>query len=176
MTWFSCRANGRLNQVDDSGKFKPDYIAFVKIRSTRHDLTIAEMKPTGASSSRLPSDLVKLGQQMKVMLNKLIGYIAASPVVCGILVEGEQKRFKLSRHVSFILVSIGKNCSLYEMDIIAQRFYCMVLLTSFPLCTSPSEFCLIPNMLLCMAHLKVISNKALICILNLKMSLARISP
>ncbi|KAG1045146.1 hypothetical protein G6F43_011332 [Rhizopus delemar] len=78
-------ANGRLNQVDQNGKFKPDYIAYVKIRSTRHDLTIAEVKPTGASLGKPPSDLVKLGQQMKLMLNNLISYKIPSPVVCGIL-------------------------------------------------------------------------------------------
>lgn len=88
---FSCRANGRLNQQneEDPGKFKPDYIAFVKIRSTRHDLAIAEVKPTNGRSGKPPSDFVKLGQQMKVMLNNLINYQVVAPVVCGILVEGK---------------------------------------------------------------------------------------
>ncbi|GAA5810219.1 hypothetical protein MFLAVUS_003638 [Mucor flavus] len=65
----------------------------------RHDITIAEVKPTCASSERLPSDLVKLGQQMKVMLDNVVNYRVGSPKVCGILVE-------------------GKNCSLYKMDIV----------------------------------------------------------
>ncbi|EIE79722.1 hypothetical protein RO3G_04427 [Rhizopus delemar RA 99-880] len=129
------RANGRLNQVDQNGKFKPDYIAYVKTRSTRHDLTIAEVKPTGASLGKPPSDLVKLGQQMKLMLNNLISNKIPSSVVCGILVE-------------------GKNCSLYKMDIIGHSFYRMVLIASFPLCTTPSELCLIPNMFLWMTYLK----------------------
>ncbi|RCH90099.1 hypothetical protein CU098_006699, partial [Rhizopus stolonifer] len=128
-------ANGRLNQVDQKGKFKPDYIAYVKTRSIRHDFTIAEVKPTDASSGKPPSDLVKLGQQMKVMLNNLISYKIPSSAVCGILVE-------------------GKNCSLYKMDIIGQSFYRMVHVTSFPLCTTPSELCLIPNMFLWMTYLK----------------------
>ncbi|KAI7893519.1 uncharacterized protein EV154DRAFT_479271 [Mucor mucedo] len=92
-------ANSRLNQQheNDQGKFNPDYIAYVKVRSIRHDVTIAEVKPTNAGSGRPPSDLVKLGQQMKVMLNNLVIYRIDPPTVCGILVE-------------------GSHCSLYKMN------------------------------------------------------------
>ncbi|CAO3673182.1 unnamed protein product [Rhizopus stolonifer] len=131
-------ANGRLNQADQNGKFKPDYVAYMRTRSTRHDLTVAEVKPTGVSSGKPPSDLVKLGQQMKVMLNNLISHKIPSPITCGILVE-------------------GKNCSLYKMDLIGQSFYRMVLLTSFPLCTTPSELCLIPNVFMWMTYIKDIT-------------------
>ncbi|KAG1057487.1 hypothetical protein G6F43_000686 [Rhizopus delemar] len=120
------------------GKFKPDYIAYVKTRSTRYDPTIAKVKPTSANPGKPPSDLVKLGQQMKVMLNNLISYKISSSVVCGILVE-------------------GKDCSLYKMDIIGQSFYRMVLVASFPLCTTLSKLCLVPNMSLCMIYLKDIT-------------------
>lgn len=74
---------------EKTGKFKPDYVAYVRTRSTRHDLTIAEVKPTESSSRKPPSDLVKLGQQMKLMLNNLVSYKIPNPVVCGILVEGK---------------------------------------------------------------------------------------
>ncbi|CAO3699003.1 unnamed protein product [Rhizopus stolonifer] len=102
-------ANARLNQVneEDKGRFKPDYIAYAKTRSTRHDITIAEVKPTHSRSGKPPSDLVKLGQQMKVMLNNLISHKVTDPIVCDILVK-------------------GKTCSLYKMDIIAPHFYRMM--------------------------------------------------
>ncbi|ORE08973.1 hypothetical protein BCV72DRAFT_202500, partial [Rhizopus microsporus var. microsporus] len=64
-------------------------------------------------------------------------------IVCGILVD-------------------GKNCSLYKMDTIGQSFYRMVLVASFSLCTTPSELCLIPNMFLWMAYLKIILVKTFI--------------
>ncbi|KAI7863564.1 hypothetical protein BDF14DRAFT_1941162 [Spinellus fusiger] len=39
-------ANGCLNQKNEDGlgKYKLDYISFVKIQSTRHDLAIVEVK------------------------------------------------------------------------------------------------------------------------------------
>ncbi|KAL0139729.1 hypothetical protein V8B55DRAFT_1447031, partial [Mucor lusitanicus] len=106
-------ANSRLNQQheNDQGKFKPDYIAYVKVRSIRHDVAIAEVKPTNAGSGRPPSDLVKLGQQMKIMLNNLVIRRVDSPTVCGILVE-------------------GSCCSLYKMNLIGHHFYSMVLLST----------------------------------------------
>lgn len=55
----------------------------------RHDVAIAEVKPASAGSRRPPSDLVKPGQQMEVLLNNLINYQVYSPTVCGILVEGK---------------------------------------------------------------------------------------
>ncbi|KAI7861271.1 hypothetical protein BDF14DRAFT_2000049 [Spinellus fusiger] len=132
-------ANGRLNPLNkDIRKFKPDYIAYIKTRSTRHDITVAEFKPVGTHSGKPPSDLVKLGQQMKTMLNDLISHKVGNPVVCGILVQ-------------------GKVCSLYKMDLIAPRFYRMILLASFSLCTSSSELCLIPNTFLWIAQLKDIT-------------------
>ncbi|KAL0080654.1 hypothetical protein F4703DRAFT_1918366 [Phycomyces blakesleeanus] len=56
-------ANGRLNQVDQNGKFKPNYIAYVKTRSIRHNLTIAEVKPTDASSGK-PLRYIKVGHDV----------------------------------------------------------------------------------------------------------------
>lgn len=40
-------ANSRLNKQDEeeSEKFKPDYIAYVEIRTEKHDFAIAEVKP-----------------------------------------------------------------------------------------------------------------------------------
>ncbi|KAI7880801.1 uncharacterized protein EV154DRAFT_450611 [Mucor mucedo] len=130
-------ANGRLHS-EKTGKFKPDYVAYVRTRSTRHDLTIAEVKPTESSSRKPPSDLVKLGQQMKLMLNNLVSYKIPNPVVCGILVE-------------------GKKCSLYKMDIVGPAFYRMVHVVSFSLCTNKSEVSLIPNMFMWMSCLKDIT-------------------
>ncbi|CAO3596119.1 unnamed protein product [Absidia cylindrospora] len=64
---------------------------------------------------------------MKVMLNNLVNYQVSSPIVCGILVE-------------------GKTCSLYKMDLTTPDFYRMIMLESFPWCTSRTELCLLPNM------------------------------
>lgn len=78
-----------MNYDDDKEKFKPDYLAFVTTRSTKHDFTIAEIKPPRTISGKPPSDLVKINQQIKVMLKNLVRHKVASPVVGGILFEGK---------------------------------------------------------------------------------------
>ncbi|ORE10872.1 hypothetical protein BCV72DRAFT_198731, partial [Rhizopus microsporus var. microsporus] len=85
-------ANRRLSQQNEENlvKLKPGYAAYIKIRNTRYDIAIAEVKPTSNRSSKLPSNLVKLGQQMKIMVNNLVNDHVPVPVVCGILVEGKQ--------------------------------------------------------------------------------------
>ncbi|CEG80215.1 hypothetical protein RMATCC62417_14584 [Rhizopus microsporus] len=82
-------ANGRLSQQNEENldKFKPDYAAYIKIRSTRYNIAIAEIKLTNNRSSKPPSDLDKLGQQRKIMVNSLVNEHVSAPVVCGILVE-----------------------------------------------------------------------------------------
>lgn len=99
VTKISCRANGRLSQENEAnpGKFKPDYAAYCRIRNHRFDLTVAEFKPPNGRAGSLISDKVKLGQQMKVMINKLIKHQVSHPVVGSILVEGNYTILKVKQ-------------------------------------------------------------------------------
>ncbi|SAM09812.1 hypothetical protein [Absidia glauca] len=154
------RANGRMSNEEEPaiGKF-----TFVQIRSSRHELAVGEFKSVKGRCSGPPSDLVKMGQEIKVMLNNLIKEGILSPVVCGILVEGNVwngASTLTTRPIPFFFLIptfflIGKTCATMKMDLSAPRFYRMVMLNSFPLCTSRSELSLLPNMLVQFTPLKV---------------------
>ncbi|KAG0179965.1 hypothetical protein DFQ29_001442, partial [Apophysomyces sp. BC1021] len=131
-------ANGQLNKTDDCdhGKFKPDYVAYVQKWRNRYDVLVAEFKPINRRNNRPPSDLVKLGQQMKIMINSIVKADISSPVVCGILVEGYQ-------------------CSTYKMDLPFPGVYRMVKLQDFVLCHDRSSLSSIPNMYRYLSQVKV---------------------
>jgi hypothetical protein len=87
------RANGQLggkrkNEEDEQSHFKPDHAVFVKQRSLRLDLSCAEAKSPVNTAIFPKSDLVKIGQEMKWMLNKIIREGVEMPVVGGVLATG----------------------------------------------------------------------------------------
>ncbi|KAG1109267.1 hypothetical protein G6F42_015707 [Rhizopus arrhizus] len=68
--------------LDDNVKsedYKPDLVSFYNQRNKRFDLVVAENKPRVNLSYCLPSDSVKLGQQMKVMMNRLVACHIPNP-------------------------------------------------------------------------------------------------
>lgn len=69
---------------------KPDWLCYVRPWSKKIDLALCEVKSPGKSGSADVSDFVKLGVEMKAMLNKLVGIIGIDDAaVFGILVEGK---------------------------------------------------------------------------------------
>ncbi|KAG1373432.1 hypothetical protein G6F61_010186 [Rhizopus arrhizus] len=86
-------ANGQLggkrkNEEDEQSHFKPAYAVFVKQRSLRLDLSCAEAKSPVNTAIFPKSDLVKIGQEMKWMLNKIIREGVEMPVVGGVPATG----------------------------------------------------------------------------------------
>lgn len=69
-------------------EFKPDYVLFVLQRSQRLDLTCVEAKSPSNRSVFPKSDLVKIGQEMRWMYNKLVVEGVQNPVVGDILISG----------------------------------------------------------------------------------------
>lgn len=98
---------------------------------------MAEFKPLNRKNTKPPSDLVKLGQRMKLMLNTIIKSNIEAPVVCGMLVEGYK-------------------CSTYKMDIPFPGVYRMINLQNFDICHDHSSFSSLPNMYKYLSQLKLI--------------------
>lgn len=95
------RANGQIggkrkSEDDDPHEFKPNYVLFVTQRSYRLDLTCAEAKSPSNRAVFPKSDLLKTGQEMRWMFNKLVREGIQNPVVGGILISGyDMHTFKM---------------------------------------------------------------------------------
>ncbi|KAI8079484.1 hypothetical protein BDF21DRAFT_420200 [Thamnidium elegans] len=77
-------ANISLNEVYK--EYKPDFGVYVNGLSKRFVVLVAEFKPV-ESKQRQESDLVKIGKQMRIMLNELLAIGVKDPVSSGILVS-----------------------------------------------------------------------------------------
>jgi hypothetical protein len=71
-------------------KTQPDYVAYVKTRlDLKYDIFVAEVKKPYAKANQLESDLVKVGKQMKKMIDCLLDLDIEQPIVCGLVIEGK---------------------------------------------------------------------------------------
>lgn len=135
-----CRANGSLGgkrkHDEDKNRFKPDYVVFLSQRSSRLDLACAEVKPPANTSTYPKSDLVKLGQEMKLMLNKMLKEGVEVPVVGGVLVSG------------FIMRT-------YKLELVTAKCYIMTELSDTALFRSLQEVGSIPTIASNLLQLKV---------------------
>lgn len=114
----------------DNGKasLMADYtVSYVPYAGITFDLLVVEVKPIGKNSSSQPqSDLVKLGKEMKRMIDYLVDASIENISVCGILVEGVK-------------------CFTYMMDLEYDGVYRMVQLGQFNLVRDVSDILLIPK-------------------------------
>ncbi|KAG0171396.1 hypothetical protein DFQ28_001064 [Apophysomyces sp. BC1034] len=114
-------ANCHLNKKDSKGKKtvkvkgqlkvkdnKPDFAANVKAPNSWISVVVCEFKRPGFSPC-FESDLVKIGKEMRTMLNYLIRLGVPSPSVGGILIQGRQ-------------------ITTFQFDIVAPKLYRMVKL------------------------------------------------
>lgn len=102
---------GRLGEshLGDNRELMADYTVSHQAPDGRcFDLLAVEIKPPGKSSNcQVQSDFIKMGKEMKCMLDCLINAGVDAPVTCGLLVEG----FK---------------CTTYSMQLKADGVYLMV--------------------------------------------------
>lgn len=70
---------------------KPDLTHFINpLLSTNHELLFVEVKRKENYANRnLENDLIKLGKEMQIALDKLVMLKIKEPKVVGILVEGK---------------------------------------------------------------------------------------
>ncbi|KAI8641058.1 hypothetical protein BD408DRAFT_444635 [Parasitella parasitica] len=130
-------ANGQLGKRkrDDQTQFKPDYVIFITQRSNRLDLSCVEAKSPINKHTFPKSDLVKLGQEMRWMLNKLVMEGVEKPVVGGILISGFQ-------------------IQTYKMELIDIGVYRMVELSKTLFFRNIQELTLIPTIVSNLLQLK----------------------
>ncbi|KAG1039318.1 hypothetical protein G6F43_012535 [Rhizopus delemar] len=83
-------ANVVLNNKNDD-QVKPDWIAYVKPWFKKFNIVACEVKPPSKVGRGDISDYVKLGIEMKDMLNEIMDARVASASVLGILVEGKRE-------------------------------------------------------------------------------------
>ncbi|KAG0162808.1 hypothetical protein DFQ30_001248, partial [Apophysomyces sp. BC1015] len=114
------------SSLESNPQLKPDWTLYVKPWHTKIDLATCEVKPPGKPGSSDLSDFVKLGVELRTMLNALIGVGIEDANVFGILVE-------------------GLTVSTFAMDMKAQ-VYRMVQLGSFTLVSKRSQFGLFPTL------------------------------
>lgn len=116
-----------------------DYSVFYRSSSlVEFNLLAVEVKPTGKSSHAQPqSDLVKLGKEMKCMVDRLVDAGMDKTVVGGMLIE-------------------GVSCSTYIMDLSYDGVYRMAQLGHFYLLRGPSDIMLVPGIMEYFSQLKSI--------------------
>ncbi|KAF7724813.1 hypothetical protein EC973_000697 [Apophysomyces ossiformis] len=98
-------------------EFEPDFTSYVDVHGRRFDLFCVEVKKPGGRNGGPYTDLVKLGKEMKLMLDALIKSEVPNPKVCGLLVN-------------------GSSCKTYRMDLEYEAIYRLVQLDEFELVTS----------------------------------------
>lgn len=121
--------------MQERKEFKPDYALFVNGLSKRFVVLVAEFKHP-ESKQRMESDMVKIGKEMRAMLNRLVKLGIKDPIVCGVLVN--------------------KNyMSTYKMDLPSPRLYRTVQLSSLALFKSATDLPLLPTIVSRLQQLKV---------------------
>ncbi|KAG2219619.1 hypothetical protein INT45_011344 [Circinella minor] len=128
--WANGKLGGKRKSGDDDNNYKPDFVVFVSHRNDRYDIAVSEVKPPSNANSNnvVESDLVKIGKEMKWMINNLIKRGIENPVVCGILLQG------------FVLTT-------YKMDLLYPKIYRMIELKSITLPKSLHEVTVLKTML-----------------------------
>ncbi|CAO3641119.1 unnamed protein product [Cunninghamella blakesleeana] len=119
--------NGR-NIDNGNASLMADYtVSYSPHAGITFDLLVIEVKPISKNSSSQPqSDLVKLGKEMKRMIDYLADASIENISVCGVLVE-------------------GVNCFTYEMDLEYDGIYRMIQLGQFNLVRDVADILLLPK-------------------------------
>lgn len=85
---------------NDGQLMTPDFVVYVDPISTiKFELFIIEVKKHGNyGNGNLEKDLIKLGKEMQLALDKLVLYKVENPEVVGLLVEGKSILCHLSSY------------------------------------------------------------------------------
>ncbi|CAO3651166.1 unnamed protein product [Cunninghamella echinulata] len=118
------------NEDDNTATLMADYTIFYQSNLNKNfDLFVVEVKPIGKScGSQVQSDLVKLGKEMKRMVDFLVAEDIDQITVCGMLVKGIE-------------------CSTYKMDLEYDGMYRMVQLGGFHLLRNETDILLTPKII-----------------------------
>ncbi|KAG0182405.1 hypothetical protein DFQ28_005997 [Apophysomyces sp. BC1034] len=99
----------------------PDFVLFSDAVSTiDYEFFIAEIKRKGNNSNGgLECDLVKLGKELQLALNKLVGYGVDDPEVYGLLVEDDTAtvlKLDIQYDGKYRMVEVSKTSAFWEFE------------------------------------------------------------
>ncbi|KAI7854488.1 hypothetical protein BDC45DRAFT_535502 [Circinella umbellata] len=125
--WANGKLDGKRKSGDDDNNFKADFVVFVSYRNDRYDIAVSEVKPrlNANTNNVVESDLVKIGKEMKWMINNLIKCGTENPVVWSILLQG------------FVLTT-------YKINLLYPKIYYMIGVKSVTLPKSLHEVTSLP--------------------------------
>ncbi|CAG8592853.1 4605_t:CDS:10 [Paraglomus occultum] len=134
---------------------KADFSAYTQIKGNRYYLLVSEIKSARYISSKkvnfVDCDLVKIGNEMKDMLDKCIedGAKTRDLTICSMLVEGFQ-------------------CSVFVMDLKFDAIYRMILLGKFFLPQNIHNLSVLPTAIEELMQIKdIVSRSAELCVQSL---------
>ncbi|CAO3600522.1 unnamed protein product [Absidia cylindrospora] len=109
--FYESWANSALESSDD---MKPDWLVYIRPWNRKIDLTTCEVKPPLKNGSVDYSDFVKLGLELREMLDTMLGIIEDEhAAVFGILVKGySMSTFKMDKKYGIYRMIELNNCKL----------------------------------------------------------------
>jgi hypothetical protein len=122
--FYQAWANLTLNSSKDN--LKPDWTLYIKPWFKKFEITSCEVKPPGKVGRGDVSDFVKIGLELKGMLDSIVEIGVENASVFGILVEGQ-------------------SISFYCMNVVGPA-YCLYQLGSPQLITKSSQLPLFPSL------------------------------
>ncbi|ORY96523.1 hypothetical protein BCR43DRAFT_440132 [Syncephalastrum racemosum] len=110
--------------------FLPDFALYNSDISSevRFELMTIEVKAMKPSDNKYESDLVRLGKQLQVMIDKQALFGVADPMAVEVLVRGVWSKF-------------------YKMKLDGKGIYALVELSTFHLMRTPSDITLVPGII-----------------------------
>ncbi|KAI9496431.1 hypothetical protein BDB00DRAFT_892354 [Zychaea mexicana] len=126
------------SSLESSTQMKPDWLNYIRPWHMKIDITACEVKPPSKQRNGEHSDFVKLGLEMRGMLNKMLDIIEVEDaMVFGILVE-------------------GYHITTYAMDLKAQVYH-MIQLGSCNLMSHQSDLGAFPALFHCLLQVKTLA-------------------
>lgn len=135
-----------LNRADVSlsgdPQYKPDFGIYVNGLSQRFEVVVGEFEaPKGHCQGE--SDTIKIGKEMRTMINRLVTIGVEDPVVCGVLVSG--------------------GClSTYKMELRGPKLYVMARLSKLNLIRTSDDLVMLPILVSRIAQVQVMHSMAVI--------------
>lgn len=120
---------------EEHKEFKPDYGVFANGLSRKFVVLVAEFKPPEGRQQQ-ESDFIKIGKELRIMLNRLLSIGIHDAAVCGILVYNNRM-------------------STFKMELRAPQLYTMVQLSNMPIIQSSEDLSLLPPLVSKLHQLKV---------------------
>jgi hypothetical protein len=145
---------------------KPDFVLYTSPSSiTNYELFFVEVKRKGNFANGTgESDLVKLGKEMQIALNKLVLKKIKNPEVVGMVVEGKiNDLIEIHSCTHITILQIDHTAIVFKMDLVFNGQYRMAELFKFRFFSGKTdEILLLPDVLEKLSLVRVIIHIAIV--------------